>query len=411
MADGLCKLVIIAGPMAGMEFPLVNRVTTVGRVAGNDIVIDDRSISRQHARLERVNGGFTVTDLGSQNGTVVGGERVTQATVPLGGRVVFGKIPCEIQSISSAQPSDQFQAPQPVPAGTDWGNLPAAPVRPLTAEDMLRASGAEAISPQEAARREEARRRRGHLVYIASLAAVVAIGLLAYFHIGAVYDPPRRGITVEVDQERLVGVKAAIEKRGVSADIVPEDKDVATAEQDNEIPWLIVVHGHSPGISDVVLRNEGGPVCIITVRVFAKQREARDRSDNLTDEERIKQAETLAEQARSAEKDHPWQSLKLYDAVEETVRPVQPSPAVRDFARDGTRRVRRRIDQQYKDLKDQYSSSAKLEDWEGAARSLEKIKDMVPDPNDLRYQRADILLEFVVRNLERRRGIFGRPRT
>jgi len=37
---------------------------TIGRVEGNDWVIPDPYISRQHARIAYVNGGFTVEGLG-----------------------------------------------------------------------------------------------------------------------------------------------------------------------------------------------------------------------------------------------------------------------------------------------------------------------------------------------------------
>ncbi|MFO0617933.1 MAG: sigma 54-interacting transcriptional regulator [Polyangiaceae bacterium] len=47
----------------------------IGRGADADIVIDSRSISRRHARLFQ-KGGFAIEDLGSANGTRVGGRRL-----------------------------------------------------------------------------------------------------------------------------------------------------------------------------------------------------------------------------------------------------------------------------------------------------------------------------------------------
>lgn len=54
---------------------------TIGRAAGNDIVIDDPGVSARHAILERVNGGFVVRDNGSTNGVFVNGERVDRRTL------------------------------------------------------------------------------------------------------------------------------------------------------------------------------------------------------------------------------------------------------------------------------------------------------------------------------------------
>ena len=49
----------------------------VGRSYPADAVVEDRSLSRQHARFAADEGGVTVEDLESTNGTWVNGERVT----------------------------------------------------------------------------------------------------------------------------------------------------------------------------------------------------------------------------------------------------------------------------------------------------------------------------------------------
>jgi pSer/pThr/pTyr-binding forkhead associated (FHA) protein len=48
-------------------------VMTVGRALDNDIILDDRRVSRHHARLAVSPAGMTVSDLGSANGTWVPG--------------------------------------------------------------------------------------------------------------------------------------------------------------------------------------------------------------------------------------------------------------------------------------------------------------------------------------------------
>src|SRR5687767_3336722 len=44
---------------------------TIGRTAGNDIVIPDSALSRQHVRVEVSADGINVVDLGSLNGVFV----------------------------------------------------------------------------------------------------------------------------------------------------------------------------------------------------------------------------------------------------------------------------------------------------------------------------------------------------
>ena len=48
---------------------------TIGREKGNDVVLPgDPMVSRRHALLERLAAGWSVSDLGSTNGTFVNGE-------------------------------------------------------------------------------------------------------------------------------------------------------------------------------------------------------------------------------------------------------------------------------------------------------------------------------------------------
>ena len=49
---------------------------TIGRDAGNDVVLDTPAVSRYHAQVERVGQRYRVRDLRSSNGTFVNGERI-----------------------------------------------------------------------------------------------------------------------------------------------------------------------------------------------------------------------------------------------------------------------------------------------------------------------------------------------
>jgi pSer/pThr/pTyr-binding forkhead associated (FHA) protein len=65
--------------------------TQIGRALDNDIVISDASVSRHHALVEARNGAYVVRDLGSQNGTWIGGRRVgAEAAMTPGDPVKFG---------------------------------------------------------------------------------------------------------------------------------------------------------------------------------------------------------------------------------------------------------------------------------------------------------------------------------
>jgi DNA-binding NtrC family response regulator len=62
----------------------------IGAGAGCDIVVDEATVSRQHASLELVPEGVRVTDLGSRNGTFYLGQRVEKISLSLGARVTLG---------------------------------------------------------------------------------------------------------------------------------------------------------------------------------------------------------------------------------------------------------------------------------------------------------------------------------
>ena len=56
--------------------PLEGDRLGLGREEGNSLVLQDASVSRRHARLERFEAGWLIRDLSSSNGTFVNGERV-----------------------------------------------------------------------------------------------------------------------------------------------------------------------------------------------------------------------------------------------------------------------------------------------------------------------------------------------
>jgi pSer/pThr/pTyr-binding forkhead associated (FHA) protein len=74
----------------GDRYALRPNTTRIGRALDNDIVVTDASASRHHATIEAVNGSYRLRDLGSQNGTYIGGARITQAPLGNGDSVRIG---------------------------------------------------------------------------------------------------------------------------------------------------------------------------------------------------------------------------------------------------------------------------------------------------------------------------------
>jgi hypothetical protein len=62
------------------RWTLAGPVTTIGRWEDNDVVIEDRWVSRYHAEVHHEKGQYRVHDLGSKNGTLVNGQRIATPT-------------------------------------------------------------------------------------------------------------------------------------------------------------------------------------------------------------------------------------------------------------------------------------------------------------------------------------------
>jgi len=67
------------------QWPLDSLETTIGRWQSNDVIVDDRWVSRHHARVLREGDQYRIEDLGSKNGTSVNGRRIAEPTVLVAG--------------------------------------------------------------------------------------------------------------------------------------------------------------------------------------------------------------------------------------------------------------------------------------------------------------------------------------
>ncbi len=77
----------------GARIPLIpGESFLLGRDETCDVPVDDRSVSRQHARIDRDRTGFVLHDLGSTYGTFVGGMRVQHVVLKDRDEVRLGKV-------------------------------------------------------------------------------------------------------------------------------------------------------------------------------------------------------------------------------------------------------------------------------------------------------------------------------
>jgi hypothetical protein len=89
-------------PLNGSQpVPLArSRPLIVGRDSSCDLVIPDPSVSGRHARIEFAERIWTLTDLGSTNGTWLNGARLAEpVSIQAGDIVQFGRFEVEIAEI------------------------------------------------------------------------------------------------------------------------------------------------------------------------------------------------------------------------------------------------------------------------------------------------------------------------
>src|SRR5262249_32259599 len=73
------RLVLYSEDQQTRAIDLKQDVLTIGRDSDQDVVLNSEKVSRRHARLERGIGGvYRLTDLGSRNGSWVGGYKLVK---------------------------------------------------------------------------------------------------------------------------------------------------------------------------------------------------------------------------------------------------------------------------------------------------------------------------------------------
>ncbi|HET7503748.1 MAG TPA: FHA domain-containing protein [Kofleriaceae bacterium] len=194
---GYGKLVVLSSNFAGKEFELSRPQMIIGRTDENDIVINHRSISRNHAKLVREpeTSRYTISDLQSSNGVRVNGQDYGKVELRRGDVIDLGHVRLRF-----------------VEAGEDF-----VFARDAVITDVPEAGG-----------------RRGLVVAIVAAILVVVAGIVVYTMRGNP-DKPSQGVGTPVSPPPDVGEEvAAVQHVGPEVADAPAPVPVAPKGDDKQ---------------------------------------------------------------------------------------------------------------------------------------------------------------------------------
>ena len=152
----MIKLTLEFGGKTVKTYEFNKSAITVGRELDNDIVIDNLGISRHHCKVEEKPGGLhIVSDLGSNNGTFVRGEKITSYNLNNGDSINIGKYALIYINEEQAKEPDKSEGP-------DIMDLPTMEME--AKGDLMKSAGSAEIGPMtlqvDAAEMERMQRER-----------------------------------------------------------------------------------------------------------------------------------------------------------------------------------------------------------------------------------------------------------
>jgi len=101
-------LTVIEGKDKGRTFDVINeRVTSIGRDSVNDVVLDDGTVSRKHAKVSFKNSKYFIHDLASSNGTFVNEKKIDVSEIKDGDLIYIGDVTLTFKTIQKKEEKEK----------------------------------------------------------------------------------------------------------------------------------------------------------------------------------------------------------------------------------------------------------------------------------------------------------------
>jgi TPR repeat protein/pSer/pThr/pTyr-binding forkhead associated (FHA) protein len=99
----MAQLIVKAAEGGFIIHELTGKVVTIGRMAENNIVLDDPTVSRQHAEITGEDKSYHLRDLNSADGTTVNGQPITEVDLKDGDTLRFAAVESTFKAPAATQ--------------------------------------------------------------------------------------------------------------------------------------------------------------------------------------------------------------------------------------------------------------------------------------------------------------------
>jgi len=93
-----CSLLVLSGDQKGTQCVLDGDLLRIGKNEGNDLVLTDTTVSRDHCEITRDPRGYLLRDLGSTNGTLLDGSAIREGYLRPGALITVGRIELQVRT-------------------------------------------------------------------------------------------------------------------------------------------------------------------------------------------------------------------------------------------------------------------------------------------------------------------------
>ncbi len=377
----------------------------IGRTSDNMVVLDHKSVSRRHARIESNGDSFVLIDLESHNGTRVGGKLVEgkQAIQP-GDVLRFGEVDVQFAAVTEGQepaatpptvgiPADAAAeaaestagAPANVPAVIGEQMLPTAPgERPLSFDDVF----GQAAAAEEEEAPEAARRGVSPLLYGLTLLVIIVLGALAIWRVG--YEPPGPPIIgIKVRAGEVIPVNLAHHLSRINEVGEPTTERVAYAKK-TKFPFIITIHGRSGGSADIPLYGPPkGKVILRVIVAGVKPPPEHERWKDMPPSWRKAKAAALLRRAGLTEppagavNENTTRAMRDYEIAHKLLANIPGQERRAAEAAKKARDLGQAREKRYDDLARSIESERRRADWNACDRLIQKLLRIYNDPDSV----------------------------